>query len=49
MDNIAESMRIEVKQALWIPLDEAVRKLAYRGEREVARLAQQYMETHPEL
>ena len=49
IDQIAESMRVEVNQALWLPLNEAARKLAYRGEREVVRLAQQYLESHPEL
>jgi hypothetical protein len=39
-------MRIEVKQALWIPLESADRKLAYRGERDVIRLARKYLETH---
>ncbi len=29
----------EVEEALWIPLDEAPRRLAYGGEREMARTA----------
>lgn len=49
IDQIQESMRVEVKEALWLPLDDAVQKLAYRGEREVARLAQQYISDHPEF
>src|SRR5690348_15347274 len=48
IDKIAPSMRIEVKRALWIPLEGAERKLAYRGERDVVRLAQKYLESHPE-
>ncbi len=44
--DIAEEMRVEVKRALWIPLDEAARRLAYRGEREVVAKAQQYLKTH---
>jgi 8-oxo-dGTP pyrophosphatase MutT (NUDIX family) len=48
IDNIDSEMRVEVKQALWIPLEEAARKLAYRGEREVVRLAQDYLKSHPE-
>jgi 8-oxo-dGTP pyrophosphatase MutT (NUDIX family) len=48
IDDVAEAMRIEVKQAVWIPLDGAERKLAYRGERDVVRLAQKYLESHPQ-
>jgi len=46
---ITPEMRIEVKNALWIPLEDAPRKLAYRGEREVVRKAQEYLKTHPEV
>jgi len=46
--DIAPEMRIEVKQALWIPLEGAERKLTYRGERDVVRLAQKYLESHEE-
>src|SRR6266487_4475694 len=46
IDAIKPDMRIEVKRALWIPLDGAERKLAYRGERDVVRLAQTYLESH---
>ena len=46
--DIAPEMRIEVKQALWIPLEGAERKLSYRGERDVVRLAQKYLESHKE-
>ena len=49
IDDVTDAMRVEVKQALWIPLDEAVKKLAYRGERDVVRRAQQYLETHLEV
>ena len=48
IDEIAPAMRIEVKRALWIPLEGAERKLAYRGERDVVRLAQKYLESHPQ-
>ena len=48
IDEIAPAMRVEVKQALWIPLEEAERRLTYRGEREVIRLAQKYLESHPQ-
>lgn len=48
IDQITPEMRIEVKQAIWIPLEGAERRLAYKGEREVVRLAQKYLESHPE-
>ena len=48
VDDITPAMRVEVKRALWIPLEEAEGKLAYRGEREVIRLAKQYLESYAE-
>jgi 8-oxo-dGTP pyrophosphatase MutT (NUDIX family) len=48
IDEIKPEMRIEVKQALWIPLEGAERKLAYKGERDVVKLAQKYLESHPQ-
>jgi 8-oxo-dGTP pyrophosphatase MutT (NUDIX family) len=36
---IAEEMRVEVDEAAWLPLDEAPRLLAYRGERDMVRNA----------
>ena len=49
IDKIAPEMRIEVKRALWIPLEDAARKLAYRGEKDMVRRAQDYVKEHPEL
>jgi len=49
IDQIAPEMRIEVKRALWIPLEDASGKLAYRGEKDMVRRAQAYLEAHPEL
>lgn len=43
IDDIAAEMRIEVKRALWMPLEEAARKLAYRGEKDMARRAADYL------
>lgn len=43
IDDVSEEMRIEVKQARWIPLDEAETKLAYRGERDAVRLAREQL------
>ena len=48
IDDVTPAMRIEVKRALWIPLEGAERKLSYRGEREVIRAAQEYLRLHPE-
>ena len=49
IDDIAPEMRIEVKRALWIPLEEAAKKLSYSNERKVVRLAQKYLESHAEV
>ena len=46
IDDVTSEMRIEVKRAAWIPLDDAHRKLAYRGERDMVKRAQQYLESH---
>ena len=48
IDQIKPEMRIEVKQALWIPLEGAESKLAYKGERDVVKLAQKYLQSHTE-
>jgi 8-oxo-dGTP pyrophosphatase MutT (NUDIX family) len=48
IDEISDEMRIEVKRALWIPLEEAERKLAYRGEKDVLRRAREYLDSHSE-
>jgi 8-oxo-dGTP pyrophosphatase MutT (NUDIX family) len=44
IDNVASDMRIEVKQARWLPLAEAAKQLAYSNERKVLRQAQDYLE-----
>ena len=49
IDDIAEAMRIEVKRALWIPLADAIKLLAYSNERKVVRLAEEYVAAHPDL
>jgi 8-oxo-dGTP pyrophosphatase MutT (NUDIX family) len=46
IDDVTREMRIEVKQALWIPLEGAEKKLSYRGERDVIRLAQKWLQLH---
>lgn len=49
IDDISPEMRVEVKRALWLPLEDAPKQLAYRSEREVVRRAQQYLQSHPEV
>ncbi len=49
LGNISPEMRVEVQHAFWLPLEEARRTLSYKGEREVADLALQYLKAHPEL
>lgn len=49
IDNIADEMRIEVARARWIRLEDAPKLLAYRGEKQMARQALQYVESHAEL
>ena len=39
IDELDPSMRREVAEARWLPLDEAQKLLAYRGERDMAALA----------
>ena len=46
---ITPAMRQEVSRAEWIPLDEAGRRLSYKGERDMAAKARAYIESHPEL
>ena len=49
MGNISPEMRKEVKRALWIPLEDAAKELSYPGEREVAKLAADWVAAHPEF
>jgi 8-oxo-dGTP pyrophosphatase MutT (NUDIX family) len=44
IDNLAPDMRIEVKRALWVPLSDAPKQLAYSNERKLLRQAQEYLE-----
>jgi len=48
MDDVSTEMRVEVKRAQWLALEGAARKLSYKGERDVVRLAEKYLESHPE-
>ena len=49
IDAIAPEMRVEVKRASWVRLADAVKLLAYRGEKQMARKALEYLESHPDL
>jgi ADP-ribose pyrophosphatase YjhB (NUDIX family) len=48
LGHIRPDMRDEVRRAFWFPLDKAHRKLTYRGEREVVKMAQKIVREHPE-
>lgn len=49
IDDVTPEMRIEVKRALWLPLEEAMAKLSYKGERDVVRRAVTYLKAHSEV
>lgn len=44
--DIAPEMGIEVKRAVWIPIAEASKQMAYSGERKVLAQAQEHVATH---
>jgi 8-oxo-dGTP diphosphatase len=45
---IREEMKHEVRRAYWLPLAEAPAKLSYKGEKEVAQKALDYVKSHAE-
>ena len=49
LGNIKPEMRVEVQRAFWIPLDKAPALLSYKGEKEIAERALQYVTAHPEV
>ncbi len=49
LGEIAPEMRVEVRRVEWIPLEDAPRLLAYKGEREMAAKALEYITRDPEL
>jgi 8-oxo-dGTP pyrophosphatase MutT (NUDIX family) len=49
LGEIVPEMRVEVRRAEWIPLEDAPRQLAYKGEREMAAKALEYVTRNPEL
>jgi 8-oxo-dGTP pyrophosphatase MutT (NUDIX family) len=46
---ITEEMQHEVRGARWVPLADAPRLLAYKGERDMAKKALEYLESHPDF
>ena len=48
IDDISKEMRVEVAQAKWVRLEDAPKLLAYRGEKEMARKALEYVQSHAE-
>jgi len=48
IDDVSDAMRHEVRKALWLPLEEAPRKLAFGGERQMTRRAIKYLESQDE-
>ncbi len=49
IDDVSEAMRIEVARAQWIKLEDAPKLLAYRGEKQMAKKALEYIEAHSNL
>jgi 8-oxo-dGTP pyrophosphatase MutT (NUDIX family) len=49
IDNLIDDMRVEVARARWVPLEGAPKLLAYRGEKQMAKKALEYIAAHAEL
>jgi 8-oxo-dGTP pyrophosphatase MutT (NUDIX family) len=49
LGNITPEMRHEVQQCFWTPLEDAPKLLSYKGERQMATEAVEYVKAHPEL
>src|ERR1700761_66312 len=49
LGDITPEMRHEVQQCFWTPLEDAPKLLSYRGERQMAMEALEYVKAHPEL
>jgi 8-oxo-dGTP pyrophosphatase MutT (NUDIX family) len=49
IDDVSDAMRIEVARARWVRLEDAPNLLAYRGEKQMACKALEYIEAHAEL
>lgn len=49
IDQISDAMRVEVSRASWIRLADAPKLLAYKGEKQMAKQALEYVTAHKEL
>ena len=49
IDDLTAAMRVEVTRASWLPLSDAAKLLAYKGEKEMARRALEYVTANPNL
>jgi 8-oxo-dGTP pyrophosphatase MutT (NUDIX family) len=47
LGDLPPGMEVEVAEARWLPLDEAPRRLAYTGEREMAEKAREVLAIEP--
>jgi len=48
INSISDEMRIEVACAKWVKLEDAPKLLAYRGEKQMAKAALEYLSSHAE-
>ena len=46
IDHISQAMRVEVARASWVKLSDAPKLLAYKGEKQMARQALEYVTTN---
>jgi 8-oxo-dGTP pyrophosphatase MutT (NUDIX family) len=49
INDISPEMRIEVERARWVRLEDAPTLLAYKGEKQMAQRALEYVEAHAEI
>jgi 8-oxo-dGTP pyrophosphatase MutT (NUDIX family) len=49
INDISPEMRIEVARARWVRLEDAPTLLAYKGEKQMAQRALEYVEAHAEI
>jgi len=49
IDHISDEMRVEVARAFWVKLEDAPKLLAYKGEKQMARKALEYVAANSKL
>ena len=49
IDNVTDEMRVEVARARWVRLEEAAKLLVYRGEKQMAKKAFEYIGNRSEI